>query len=75
MNIGVEADGEIWHNNPEKIARDKRRDVELAANGWVILRFTDKELNDHAQDVMNVIMQAIRKKTGQSGSTPQEEII
>jgi len=75
LNIGVEADGEIWHNNPEKIARDKRRDVELAANGWVILRFTDKELNDHAQDVMNVIMQAIRKKTGQSGSTPQEEII
>ncbi len=75
LRIGVEADGEIWHNNPEKIARDKRRDVELAANGWVILRFTDKELNDHPQDVMNVIMQAIRKKTGQSSSTPQEEII
>jgi very-short-patch-repair endonuclease len=61
VGIGIEADGEIWHNNFDKIAKDKRRDSELANNGWVILRFTDKELNDHPQDVLNVIMQAIRK--------------
>jgi very-short-patch-repair endonuclease len=76
LKIGIEADGEIWHNNPEKIAKDKRRDIELASNGWIILRFTDKELNDHPQDVLNVIMQAIRKKTGVGKNTnPQEETI
>jgi very-short-patch-repair endonuclease len=64
LNIGVEADGEIWHNNPDKITKDKRRDAELAANGWTIIRFTDKELKEHTQDVINVINQAIRKKTG-----------
>jgi len=76
MKIGVEADGEIWHNNPEKIAKDKRRDIELASNGWIILRFTDKELNDHPQDVLNVIMQAIRKKSGVAqNANPEEEKI
>jgi very-short-patch-repair endonuclease len=74
LQIGVEADGEIWHNNPDKIAKDKRRDIELASNGWIILRFTDKELADHPQDVLNVVMQAIRKKTGKKESQNPDEI-
>jgi hypothetical protein len=38
-----------------------------------MLRFTDKELNDHPQDVLNVVMQAIRKKTGKTeGQNPDE---
>lgn len=74
LGIGVEADGEIWHNNFDKIAKDKRRDSELANNGWIILRFTDKELNDHPQDVLNVIMQAIRRRTGQSNN-PEEQTL
>ena len=61
LRLGFEADGEIWHNSPDKIARDKRRDMELAANGWTILRFTDKELNDRQNEVAQVILQAIRK--------------
>lgn len=64
LKIGLEADGGIWHNNPEKIAKDKRRDSELATHGWVILRFTDKELKDHPQDCINVILQAIKKRSG-----------
>jgi very-short-patch-repair endonuclease len=74
LGIGIEADGEIWHNNFDKIAKDKKRDSELANNGWVILRFTDKELNDHPNDVLNVIMQGIRKRTGQS-SNPEEQTL
>jgi very-short-patch-repair endonuclease len=64
LKIGIEADGEIWHNNPDKIAKDKRRDSELAANGWIIIRFTDKEINDHPQDCLNVLIKAIKKRTG-----------
>jgi hypothetical protein len=66
LKIGIEADGEIWHNNPDKIAKDKRRDSELAANGWIIVRFTDKEINDHPQDCLNVLIKAIKKRTGMS---------
>jgi len=38
------------------------------------LRFTDKELNDHPQDVLNVVMQAIRKKSGKSQAQDPDEI-
>jgi very-short-patch-repair endonuclease len=68
LKIGVEADGEIWHNNPDKIAKDKRRDSELASKGWIIVRFTDKELNDHPQDCINVLLQVIKRRTGMQNS-------
>jgi very-short-patch-repair endonuclease len=64
LKIGIEADGEIWHNNPDKIAKDKRRDSELAANGWIVIRFTDKEINDHPQDCLNVLIKVIKRRTG-----------
>ena len=76
LGIGVEADGEIWHNNFEKITKDKKRDSELANNGWIILRFTDREINDHPQDVLNVIVKAIkqRKNNSSEGETDTAEI-
>jgi hypothetical protein len=75
LKIGVEADGEIWHNNPDKIAKDKRRDSELAVNGWIIIRFTDKELQDHPQDCLNVLINAIKKRTGQSSNGDGEKYL
>jgi very-short-patch-repair endonuclease len=75
LKIGLEADGEIWHNNPDKIAKDKRRDSELAVNGWVIVRFTDKELQDHPQDCLNVLINAIKKRTGQSSDSNGEKYL
>ena len=68
LKIGIEADGEIWHNNQEKISKDKRRDSELASNGWIIIRFTDKELQDHPQDCLNVLVKAIKRRSGVSDS-------
>lgn len=63
LGIGIEADGEIWHNNFEKITKDRKRDSELANNGWIIVRFTDKELNDHPNDCIKVLTNAIQKRT------------
>ena len=61
------------YNNFDKIAKDKRRDSELANNGWVILRFTDKELNDHPQDVLNVALSDIQYAYFEkSAKTPEE---
>ena len=75
LKIGIEADGEIWHNNQEKISKDKRRDSELAVNGWIIVRFTDKELQDHPQDCINVLINAIKKRTGQSSDSQGEKYL
>lgn len=64
LKLGLEADGEIYHSNPEKIAKDRKRDSLLATQGWTILRFTENELNEHPEEVLKVIMQMIRRLMG-----------
>lgn len=64
IKLGLEADGEIYHSNPEKIAKDRKRDSLLATQGWTILRFTENELNEHPEEVLKVIMQMIRRLMG-----------
>lgn len=71
IKLGVEADGEIWHNNPNKIQLDRTRDINLSRQGWTILRFTDKEIEKQPRDVAMVIKQAMQHlmgsfQTGQS---------
>ncbi len=61
IKLAVEADGEIWHNNPNKIQSDKDRDISLSRQGWTVLRFTDKEIEKQPRDVAMVIKQAISK--------------
>lgn len=60
IKLGVEADGEIWHNNPKNLVSDQQRDTTLARQGWTILRFTDKEIEKQPRDVAAVIMQAFQ---------------
>ena len=64
IKLAVEADGEIWHNNPQKIQSDKNRDVSISRQGWTILRFTDKEITKQPKDVAMVIKQAVQKLLG-----------
>ena len=64
IKLAVEADGEIWHNNPNKIEQDRQRDIQLAQQGWTILRFTDKEIEKQPRDVAMVIQQALQKLLG-----------
>jgi len=64
IKLAVEADGEIWHNNPNKIQEDRKRDLSLAQQGWTILRFQDKEIEKQPRDVAMVIQQAMQKLLG-----------
>jgi very-short-patch-repair endonuclease len=58
--IAVECDGLIWHSSPEAVAKDKRRDAFLASKGWKTLRFTDKEINENPDRVVNLVMYEIK---------------
>ena len=40
----VECDGATYHNNPEAIAHDKRRDRYFALQGIAVMRFTGAEI-------------------------------
>lgn len=43
--IGIEADGFAFHSARPDFVRDRRRQNELASRGWIILRFTEEDVN------------------------------
>jgi very-short-patch-repair endonuclease len=46
LKVAVEMDGAAFHGSAEDRERDTRRDVALAALGWVVLRFSYRRLTD-----------------------------
>lgn len=59
--IGIEVDGHEFHKTKEQRSRDAKRDRDLTAAGWKIIRFTGSEIwNDPwgtAQEVADLISQ------------------
>lgn len=45
-NLDIETDGDAYHANPEKAAHDNRRNNNLAAVGWRVLRFNTHQINE-----------------------------
>jgi len=62
LKIAIEADGEIFHNDPEKMKRDKERDLKLARKGWIVLRFKEKDIENKIDNVMATIMSHVNMK-------------
>lgn len=44
--IAIEADGEYWHSLPQSQKRDARKDADLSAKGWTVLRFWEHEIRE-----------------------------
>jgi len=66
--IIVECDGYAHHGRrPEQTERDKARDAELAAQGWVVLRFTWRQIADRPGWVAGRILATLRVRTAQLG--------
>jgi hypothetical protein len=61
LKIGIEADGEMWHSQPEQEKDDRERDQLLAQRGWTILRFDDKVIDDAPQAVKSTISSHIKR--------------
>ena len=62
LKIGIEADGEMFHGQPDQEAKDKARDMVLGQQGWTIARFKDYEIEDYPQKVLQTIIQNIMQK-------------
>lgn len=69
LKLGIEADSKTFHSSPEKIAQDRQRDVNLATQGWTILRFTEEEIEEQQQEILNVIYSVIRKLVPAGGAS------
>jgi len=55
VGVGVEADGERWHEEIDSKIRDQQRDQKLANVGWRILRFKEEAINNNIDNVARVI--------------------
>ncbi len=64
-NIDVETDGDTYHANPEKAGEDNRRNNDLAAAGWEVLRFDTLQIREQMTDYcVPKIVETINKLGG-----------
>jgi very-short-patch-repair endonuclease len=47
-NIDIETHGDFWHANPKKAEQDNLRDHDLNTEGWKVLRFSEKQIQEQA---------------------------
>jgi very-short-patch-repair endonuclease len=56
IKLGIEVDGALFHSTEDQKASDKHRDSKLAQQGWTILRFTDKEVENKTRQIIETII-------------------
>jgi len=62
LQVGVELDGAAFHGSAEARERDTRRDVALAALGWVVLRFSYQRLMTDPEGCRREILAVCRAR-------------
>lgn len=62
LKIDVEADGETFHSTEEQMASDRKRDDILRNKGWIVLRFSEREIKDRLTECLDRIETEIAKK-------------
>ena len=67
IKLAVECDGERWHSTEEQIAKDKKRDEKLEAEGWTVMRLKEKEVINDVDKVVNKILRFISIARGEGG--------
>ena len=60
QKIIVEIDGEYWHNNPEAIKRDSYKNKIWKENGWTVIRYTAKQVNNEFEQVKESFRRIIK---------------
>jgi very-short-patch-repair endonuclease len=48
--LDVETDGDTWHLEKERVARDNRRNNAVEAQGWHVLRFNTKQIQEQRNE-------------------------
>lgn len=62
LKVAVELDGAAFHGSAEARERDTRRDVALAALGWVVLRFSYRRLTTDPEGCRREILAVCRAR-------------
>ncbi|MEO0077006.1 MAG: DUF559 domain-containing protein, partial [candidate division WOR-3 bacterium] len=62
--IDIECDGERYHLTKQAVAKDRTRNNDLTSSGWLILRFSGKEINSDIKNCIKKIKKTIRFLNG-----------
>lgn len=54
--LAIEADGTYWHSLKTAQRRDARKDADLAARGWTVIRFAEAEIRQSAAHCIDKVM-------------------
>lgn len=60
-NIIIECDGDYWHNLPEVVAKDKRKNVYIKACGYSLYRFWEHEINTDVSACVDIVLAEINE--------------
>ena len=63
--IAIYCDGYKWHKCEDPFNRDRWQSRELQLRGWVVLRFTDRDINEYVGAVVKTIQRAIARRKKQ----------
>ncbi|MFH0931148.1 MAG: DUF559 domain-containing protein, partial [Candidatus Zixiibacteriota bacterium] len=62
--MDVECNGDLWHSQRRLIFKDNQRNNYLASQGWSVLRFGSKEINQNLQFCLESIKETINNMGG-----------
>lgn len=53
------ADGDYWHNYPNGTHKDKKQNTFIKNNGWDIIRFWERDINNDINKCRKIIQDKI----------------
>jgi very-short-patch-repair endonuclease len=62
--VDVEADGDTWHAQRDRIDRDNKRNNDLEKRGWHVLRFNGKEIREEKAKYIVQVQETINTLDG-----------
>jgi DNA mismatch endonuclease (patch repair protein) len=65
--IAVFCDGDYWHSIPKAIVKDVRVNRVLTENGWLVLRFSEKDIKESPTKVVDKIVIELTKRRKANG--------
>jgi very-short-patch-repair endonuclease len=63
VKLAIECDSYMWHMDEEAFRRDRRRDAELQAMGWIVLRFTWRQIKFERGYVQSQIRRVLERRS------------
>jgi len=63
LKIAIECDGDYWHKQQPK--RDQRRQRMIEGQGWTVVRFSEREINERLDSVEEKVLRIAANHSGQ----------